>query len=165
MTRAGARCVGVIEWDGSIWNKSGIDPKELEDHKRENKTINGFPGAEVRSSPTTSVVRGSLLPTSHFFQAYPGDKDDLLYEECDILIPAAMEKVIHSENATKIKAKIVAEAANGPVTPDADRVSGEEDTSDAHMSFPLPFSDPPREPLPHHPGHVHQRRRRDSVVL
>ena len=56
-----------------------------------------------------------------FVQAYP-DKDELMFEECDILIPAALEKVINSTNAHKVKAKIIGEAANGPITPKGDQI-------------------------------------------
>ena len=45
--RAGARCIGIIEYDGAIWNKDGIDPKAMEEYKNKEHTINGFPGAEV----------------------------------------------------------------------------------------------------------------------
>merc|ERR1712226_1606914 len=73
LTRAGAKCVGVIEWDGGLVNPDGIDPKELEIWKIEHGTINGYPGAKK----------------------YEGDHNEMLYGKCDILIPAAMEQVIH----------------------------------------------------------------------
>uniref|UniRef100_A0A3P8SMC8 Glutamate dehydrogenase 1, mitochondrial n=2 Tax=Amphiprion TaxID=80969 RepID=A0A3P8SMC8_AMPPE len=95
--RFGAKCVGVGEMDGNIWNPNGIDPKELEDYKLANGTIVGF--------PNSTPYEGSILEA-----------------DCDILIPAASEKQLTKSNAHKIKAKIIAEGANGPTTPEADRV-------------------------------------------
>jgi len=95
--RYGAIIQGVIEYDGSIYNASGIDPKALEDWKLSTGSITGFPGA----TDTT---------------------ENLLEAECDILLPCALEKVITEENADRIKAKVIAEGANGPITPAADEI-------------------------------------------
>ncbi|KAM6347407.1 LOW QUALITY PROTEIN: glutamate dehydrogenase 1, mitochondrial [Alca torda] len=94
--RFGAKCVGG-EFNGSIWNPDGIDPKELEDYKLQHGTIMGFPKAQT--------LEGSILET-----------------DCDILIPAASEKQLTKANAHKVKAKIIAEGANGPTTPEADKI-------------------------------------------
>merc|ERR1739838_402003 len=93
--RHGAKCIGVIEYDGSIYNADGIDPAELEDYKLANGTIVGFEGASVA-------------------------QEDLITAQCDILLPCAKEKVINGKNAAQIKAKIIGEGANGPTTPEAD---------------------------------------------
>jgi glutamate dehydrogenase (NAD(P)+) len=102
--RAGAKCVGIMERDGSIQNTTeGIHPRELEDYIHENGTIVGFPGAE----PYTAT-------------GVPGES--MLTEKCDILVPCAVEKVLNGENAHKVQAKIVAEGANGPTTIAADKI-------------------------------------------
>ncbi|XP_059173469.1 glutamate dehydrogenase, mitochondrial-like [Physella acuta] len=95
--RAGSVCTGVAEIDGNIYNPDGIDPQALMRYKKEHGTIVGFPGA----------------------QPYPGN---LLTHKCDILVPAANEKQITAKVASELKAKIVAEGANGPTTPTADAI-------------------------------------------
>uniref|UniRef100_A0A182PSR1 Glutamate dehydrogenase n=1 Tax=Anopheles epiroticus TaxID=199890 RepID=A0A182PSR1_9DIPT len=95
--KAGCKVIGIIERDVSLHCKSGIDIKALSRYKTQQKTIKGYPKANEFNG-------------------------DLLLEECDILIPAAMEKSITSENAKNIKAKIIAEGANGPTTPAADKI-------------------------------------------
>ena len=92
----------MAEFDGSIINLDGIDPKALEEYKLEHHTIVGVPGAQL----------------------YAGE--NLMFEPVDILIPAATEKVIHAGNAANIKAKIIAEAANGPITPAGDKILQEQ---------------------------------------
>ena len=94
----GAKIIAVSDTQGAIINKNGFKANELIKFKLENKSIRGFPGA-------TEI-----------------NNDDLLTTECTILIPAALENQITKDNASKIKTKIVAEAANGPTTPEADQV-------------------------------------------
>jgi glutamate dehydrogenase/leucine dehydrogenase len=94
----GCMVVGVSDSTGCIFNKEGLDIPKLILYKEQTGRVAGFAGSESITA------------------------DELLRLECDILIPAALENVIHEENATYVKAKIVAEAANGPLTPDADRI-------------------------------------------
>lgn len=95
----GAIIVGIAEYEGGIYNADGLDPDKVVAHRKENKTILGFPGA-------------TDIPNSA----------ETLEMDCDILIPAALENVINASNADRIKARIIGEAANGPVTPEADEV-------------------------------------------
>lgn len=94
-----AKIVSVSEFEGAIYKEDGLDIKALKKHKKETGSIMDFPGA-------------TNLPS----------RDDVLYVECDILVPAALESQIHKDNAHKIKARIIAEAANGPVTSDAEDI-------------------------------------------
>ena len=93
----GAKIIGVAEYNGGVFNPDGINPLELDQFKQKNGRVTGFPGC-------TDVE----------------DPEELLFTDCDILVPAAAEKSIHKGNMEKIKAKIIGEAANGPITPRAD---------------------------------------------
>jgi glutamate dehydrogenase (NAD(P)+) len=95
----GAIIVGLAEYEGSIYNEKGLDVEEVVAHRKQTGSILNFPGAQNFEKNT-----------------------DALEASCDILIPAALENVINSSNANKIKAKIIGEAANGPLTPEADEI-------------------------------------------
>ena len=95
--QAGAKIVGLAEYEGAIWCNEGLDIDTVVAHRKSTGSIHNFPGA-------TNFEKSS----------------DALEMECDILIPAALENVINGENAGRVKAKIIGEAANGPLTPDAD---------------------------------------------
>jgi glutamate dehydrogenase (NAD(P)+) len=95
----GAKVVGLAEYEGAIYNANGLNEEEVFQHRKATGSILNFPGA-------TNLVKNT----------------DALELECDILIPAALENVINGENAPRVKAKIVGEAANGPCTPEADEV-------------------------------------------
>jgi glutamate dehydrogenase (NAD(P)+) len=96
---AGAVLVALAEYDGAIYNPAGLDIDQVQQHRRETGSIRNFPGA--RQFEHTS---------------------DALEYPCDILIPAALEQQITADNAPRIQAKIVAEAANGPTTVEADEI-------------------------------------------
>ncbi len=98
----GAVLVGVAEYEGAISNPAGLDLDQLVAHRGETGSILGFPGA-------TDVPNSS----------------DALELECDILVPAALENQITAGNAGRIQARMVAEAANGPTTADADEILAE----------------------------------------
>ncbi len=93
----GALVVGIIERDGAILSDKGLPVEEVSAHLREHGGVKGFPGA-----------------------TYLEDGRSVLEAECDILIPAALEGQITLENAPRIQAPLIAEAANGPVTFEAD---------------------------------------------
>jgi glutamate dehydrogenase (NAD(P)+) len=96
---AGAIIVGLAEWEGAIANPKGLDIDKVVKHRKATGSILGYEGArDIKNSAKALELA------------------------CDILIPAAIESVIHEGNAGRIKAKIIGEAANGPVTPEADAI-------------------------------------------
>lgn len=95
----GAKVIAIAEYEGAIFNADGLNEEEVFAHRKASGSILNFPGATNLANNT-----------------------DALELECDILIPAALENVINGQNAPRIKAKIVGEAANGPCTPEADEV-------------------------------------------
>jgi glutamate dehydrogenase (NAD(P)+) len=98
LAKNGVKIIAISDVNGGVYNRNGLDLWALDRHVAENRTVAGFPGAE------------------------PISNEDLLVTECDILVPAALERVITASNARKIKCRILAEAANGPTTPEADKI-------------------------------------------
>jgi glutamate dehydrogenase (NAD(P)+) len=100
MSDAGYKIIGIAEYNGGLYNRNGIDIDDLLEFRdrNNNRGIVGFDGAEA------------------------ADSHELLVTDCDVLIPAATENVITSQNAASIKAKIICEGANGPTTAAADEI-------------------------------------------
>lgn len=94
----GCRVIAVSDITGGCYNPEGLDPYALLEHNRKNKTMLGFSGGKDITN------------------------QELLTLDCDILIPAAIENQITAANASHIKAKVIIEAANGPTTPDGDKI-------------------------------------------
>ncbi|MGA8313267.1 MAG: Glu/Leu/Phe/Val dehydrogenase [Terriglobales bacterium] len=98
MAEAGYKVIGIVEVDGGLLNKKGIDMDALWEFRQRNGTVLGFSGAEA------------------------ADPAELLVTDCEILIPAATENQITSRNADRVKCRILAEGANGPTTAAADDI-------------------------------------------
>jgi len=96
--REGAIVTGVSDVKGGIWNPNGLDIRQLEAHVAESGTVVGFAGADS-------------IPN-----------DEILFQPCDVVIPAAVGSQIRGDNADRVKATIVAEGANGPTTPEGDAI-------------------------------------------
>ena len=98
MAKFGARIVGVSDVTGGIYNPKGLDFAELEEHVARTGSVHGFKGGNKISN------------------------DELLIQPCEVLIPAAMDRVITEKNAGQIQCRILAEGANGPTTVEADAI-------------------------------------------
>lgn len=96
---AGARIIGIGELDAGLYDPSGLDVEAVAAHRREHGGVAAYPAAQVFANTR-----------------------EILEQDCDILIPAALEHQITIDNALRIQAQIVAEAANGPTTPEADAI-------------------------------------------
>ena len=95
---AGCRVVAVSDVDGGIYRDRGLDPEAINRHKKDGGRVSGFPGAD------------------------PVTNEELLEIDCDVLVPAAVEGVISVKNADRIKARVICEAANGPITFEGDKI-------------------------------------------
>ena len=99
LQEGGCTIVGLAEYEGAIHNPNGLDVDEVVKHRKNTRSILNFRGA-------TNILK----------------TQDALELDCDILVPAALEKQLHAGNAARIKAKIIGEGANGPTTPEAEDV-------------------------------------------
>jgi glutamate dehydrogenase (NAD(P)+) len=98
LSEQGCVVVGVSDVGGGVYNPRGLSPVGLAAHHAETKTVAGYEGGE------------------------PVTNEELLELECDVLVPAALEEVLTADNAERVRARIVVEAANGPTTPEADEI-------------------------------------------
>jgi glutamate dehydrogenase (NAD(P)+) len=98
MAKYGARIVGISDVSGGVYNPKGLDLSALEAHVARTRGVTGFPGGDAISN------------------------EDLLVQPCEVLIPAALDRVITAENAGKLQCRILAEGANGPTTVEADAI-------------------------------------------
>ncbi|MDP9023428.1 MAG: glutamate dehydrogenase [Actinomycetota bacterium] len=98
---AGYRIVAVSDAAGGVFNRDGLDVDKLSSHVQDTRSVANFPGGE------------------------PLDRDDVLFLDVDIVIPAALGEVITVDNADRVQAKLVVEGANHPTTPAADRILGD----------------------------------------
>jgi glutamate dehydrogenase (NAD(P)+) len=101
MARSGFKIVCIIEYDGAVYNPSGLDIEALMQHRHHTGSITEFAGGEDI------------------------DRDSAFFLDCDVLLPAAKENVITTANADRIKARIICEGANGPTTSEADAILAE----------------------------------------
>eukprot|EP01116_Phalansterium_solitarium_P000291 TRINITY_DN10190_c0_g2_i1.p1 TRINITY_DN10190_c0_g2~~TRINITY_DN10190_c0_g2_i1.p1 ORF type:complete len:533 (+),score=111.41 TRINITY_DN10190_c0_g2_i1:75-1601(+) len=95
----GAKIIGVVEYNGAIFDEKGIDPNALLEHFRKTQSLAHFRNTKFYPNPA-----------------------EVLEMQCDVLIPAALEGTINAQNADRIKAKIIIEGANGPTTPKAEEI-------------------------------------------
>jgi glutamate dehydrogenase (NAD(P)+) len=102
MSAMGFKVVAIVEYDGAVYNPHGLDIAALQQHRKETGSITAFAGGEDM------------------------DKTEAMFLACDVLIPAATENVITSQNAHRVRCKILCEGANGPTTPLADEILSEQ---------------------------------------
>ena len=98
LSRFGTKIVGLSDFSGAIWSEAGLDLRKVDEHIKQRGSLEGFAEAQWMSN------------------------EELLVQSCDVLVPAAVEQIITEKNAGQLKCRILAEGANGPTTPEADRI-------------------------------------------